>query len=74
MATVPSADRPVEEYVSAAFRPEHVALHGDDDDVQKIVARGPRGALALAGLTVAILLALWFAFFVFVFLPRGPSG
>jgi hypothetical protein len=63
-----------EEYVSAAFNPENVALHADDDDVQKIVAGGPRGALALAGLTVAMLIAVWFAFFVFVFLPRGPSG
>ncbi len=35
---------------------------------------GPRGALALAGLTVAILLAIWLAFFVFVFLPRGAVG
>jgi hypothetical protein len=74
MATVPTADDPVEAYVSAAFRPENVALHGDEADVQKIVAMGPRGALALAGLTVAILLALWFAFFVFIFLPRGAVG
>lgn len=72
--TAPSSDDPVEAYVSAAFNPENVALHGDDDEVQKIVAGGPRGALALAGLTVALLLVLWFAFFVLVFLPRGPSG
>ena len=74
MARVPPADDPVEAYVSAAFNPENVAVHGDNDAVQKIVAKGPRGALALAGLTVAMLLALWFAFFVLVFLPRGPSG
>ncbi len=70
----PIADARVEAYVSAAFNPENVALHGDDNEVQKIVAKGPRGALALAGLTVGMLLVLWFAFFVFVFLPRGPSG
>ena len=74
MPTVPSVDDPVETYVSAAFRPENVALHGDQDEVQKIVAMGPRGALALAGLSVAALLAVWLAFFVFVFLPRGAVG
>jgi hypothetical protein len=30
--------------------------------------------LALAGLSVAVLLAIWLAFFVFVFLPRGAVG
>jgi hypothetical protein len=40
----------------------------------EIVAAGPRGAIALAGLTVAMLLAIWLAFFVFVFLPRGAVG
>lgn len=70
----PVAGTRTEEHVSAAHRPENVAIHGDDDEVRRIVAMGPRGAIALAGLTVAILLALWFAFFVLVFLPRGPSG
>ena len=74
MATGPIANDPGEAYVSAAFRAENVAVHGDDDEVQKIVASGPRGALALAGLAVALLLALWLAFFILVYLPRGASG
>jgi hypothetical protein len=74
MATVPTAGVPVEAYVSAALNPENVALLGNEDDLRKIVAQGPRGAIALAGLTVAILLAIWLAFFVFVFLPRGAVG
>ena len=74
MATTPSADETAEAYVSAAFRQENVAVHGTDEDVQRIVARGPRGALALAGLSVAALIAIWLAFFVFVFLPRGAVG
>ena len=74
MATVPTVDDRGEEYISAAARPENVALHGSQDDVQTIVAMGPRGALALAGLAVAVLLAIWVAFFVFVFLPRGDVG
>lgn len=74
MPTVPTVDDRVEAHVSAAFRPENVEFHGDDDDVRKIVAMGPRGAIALAGLAVAVLLAIWLAFFAFVFLPRGAVG
>jgi hypothetical protein len=74
MANLPTVDDRVEDHVSAAFRPENVAPHGSQDDMQKIVAKGPRGALALAGLAVAALLAIWIAFFVFVFLPRGAVG
>ena len=32
----------------------------------------PRGAFALAGLTVGLLIVAWFAIYLFVFLPRGP--
>ena len=71
---MPAVDDRTNEHVSAAFRHENVAIHGDESEVQKIVAMGPRGALALAGVTVALLLALWFAFFIFVYLPRGAIG
>lgn len=36
-----------------------------------IVRSGPRGALAVAGVATAIVVALWFAFYLLVFLPRG---
>lgn len=42
-----------------------------DDRVNRIVAGGPKGALTLAGIATAIVIALWFAFYLFVFLPRG---
>ncbi len=42
-----------------------------DERVERIVAAGPRGALTLAGITTAIVIALWLAFYLFVFLPRG---
>jgi hypothetical protein len=42
-----------------------------DDRVERIVADGPRGALTLAGITTAIVIAIWLAFYLFVFLPRG---
>jgi hypothetical protein len=42
-----------------------------DERVEQIVAAGPRGAIALAGIATAIVVAIWFAFYLFVFLPRG---
>ena len=39
--------------------------------VEEIVAAGPRGALALAGIAVVCVVAIWFAFYLMVFLPRG---
>jgi hypothetical protein len=74
MSEKPEPGRDVQDHVSAAFRPENVAVLGGDEELNAIVAAGPRGALALAGLSVAVLLALWLAFFVFVFLPRGAVG
>jgi hypothetical protein len=62
------------EHVSAAFLPENVAFIGSDEELQAIAAAGPRGAVALAGLAVAILLVIWLAFYIFVFLPRGAIG
>jgi hypothetical protein len=42
-----------------------------DDAVDRIVAAGARGAIVLAGITTAIVVAIWLAFYYFVFLPRG---
>jgi hypothetical protein len=42
-----------------------------DADVERIVAAGPSGAIALATVTTVIVFALWFAFYFLVFLPRG---
>jgi hypothetical protein len=39
--------------------------------VEDIVRAGPRGAIALAGTATAIVVAIWFAFYFLVFLPRG---
>ncbi len=38
--------------------------------VDAIVSRGPAGALAVAGVAVALVMAMWFAFYLLVFLPR----
>ena len=41
--------------------------------INEIVRSGPTGALTVAGIATAIVIALWFAFYVMVFLPRGPA-
>jgi hypothetical protein len=50
--------------------PEQIA-NTANDRVDRIVAAGPRGALTLAGIATAIVIAIWLAFYLFVFLPRG---
>jgi len=42
-----------------------------DDAVDAIVRSGARGAVVLAGIATAIVIALWFAFYFLVFVPRG---
>lgn len=42
----------------------------EDEAIDAIVRSGPRGALAIAGIATAIVIALWFAFYLFVFSPR----
>jgi hypothetical protein len=39
--------------------------------IDEIVRSGPRGAIVVAGIATAIVIALWFAFYFMVFLPRG---
>ena len=43
----------------------------EDDAIDAIVQSGPSGAVAIAGVATAIVIALWFAFYLLVFLPRG---
>ena len=51
--------------------PGDLTLVEEQARVDAIVAKGPYGALALAGIAVAVVLALWFAFYFLVFLPRA---
>jgi hypothetical protein len=44
----------------------------EDARIDEIVRSGPQGAIAVAGIATAIVIALWFAFYFMVFLPRGP--
>jgi hypothetical protein len=39
--------------------------------VEEIVRQGPRGAFAVAGVATAIVVAIFFLFYILVYLPRG---
>jgi hypothetical protein len=43
----------------------------DDVALERIYRRTPAGALTIAGIAMALVFALWFAFYLLVFLPRG---
>lgn len=42
-----------------------------DHDVDQVVRRGPSGAVAVAGVATFIVVAIYFLFYVFAYLPRG---
>ena len=42
-----------------------------DEAVDEIVASGPVGAAVVAGIATAAVLAMWLAFYFFVFIPRS---
>ena len=71
---MPRSNTGIESHVSAAFNRENVAFHGNEDEVLAIAAQGPRGAALVAGISVAVLLAIWIAFYFFIFVPRGSVG
>ncbi|MFT4068609.1 hypothetical protein [Paraburkholderia sp.] len=49
----------------------HSTAPPTDDEVERVVAAGPGGAIAVAGVAVLIVMAIWFGFYFFAFLPRG---
>jgi hypothetical protein len=55
-----------------AYTPDEDGLGADE--LRAAMEETPRGAFALAGLTVGLLMLAWFAIYLFVFLPRGSVG
>jgi hypothetical protein len=43
----------------------------EDARIDEIVRSGPKGAVVVAGIATAVVIALWFSFYFMVFLPRG---
>jgi hypothetical protein len=44
-----------------------------DADIEAILQSGPSGAIALAGVATFLVVAIWFAFYLFVFTPRAMT-
>ncbi len=53
--------------------PSLPAADAENERIEAIVRTGPGGALLLASVAAAIVVALWFAFYLLVFLPRGGA-
>ena len=45
-----------------------------DEAVDGIVRTGARGAVVLAAIATAIVIGLWIAFYLLVFVPRGVAS
>lgn len=43
----------------------------EDSAVESAMQSGAGGAILVAGLAVAVVIGLWFAFYLLVFAPRG---
>ncbi len=54
-----------------SFPPPETSSASEEESVETILRAGPNGALVVAGIASLIVLALWFAFYFLVFLPRG---
>ena len=53
--------------------PQLPSAGSEDQAVETIVRAGPGGAIAVAGIATAIVIGLWFAFYLLVFLPRSAG-
>jgi hypothetical protein len=47
------------------------ALRAEDAAAQRVAASGPLGTFLVAGVATAIVVAIYFLFYVFIYLPRG---
>lgn len=56
---------------AAAADADAAGLEAQDRRVDEIVARGPAGTFAVAGVATAIVVAIYFIFYFVVYLPRG---
>jgi len=66
--------------VPGVRKPEAALTPTDDDDglspeaIDAALKQTPRGAYAIAGTAVGLLMLAWLAIYLFVFLPRGSVG
>jgi hypothetical protein len=56
---------------SAAATSQHVAATGSIEEAREALKYGPRGALVIASISIAMLILGWLAFYFLLFMPRG---
>jgi hypothetical protein len=54
--------------------PNDTAFPQDEAGVNTILRSGATGAVVLAGLATAIVVAIWFVFYLLVFVPRAIAS
>jgi hypothetical protein len=54
--------------------PDDSAALQDDAALNAILRSGAIGAVVLAGLATAVVIAIWFVFYLAVFLPRAVAS
>jgi hypothetical protein len=59
---------------SATGSTERLAEPASADALAESLQHGPRGALVVAGIAVALLFIGWLAFYFLLFMPRGSIG
>jgi hypothetical protein len=62
---------------SAVDQPRSTASPGEVSEAERLeqaMQDTPSGAIALAGITVGLLIFFWFIVYLFVFIPRGLVG
>jgi hypothetical protein len=62
------------QHPSASAPTEHVAVPIKADDAAQALKDGPIGAFFVASIAVGLLFIGWLAFYLFLFMPRGPIG
>lgn len=58
---------------SDAFSSDDDASERQEAAVDAILRSGARGGVVLAGLATAVVVGIWFLFYLFVFLPRATG-
>jgi hypothetical protein len=53
--------------------PDSERPEADEAAVERIVKTGGRGALVLVTIATVIVIGLWLAFYLLVFVPRSPT-
>jgi hypothetical protein len=68
------AEQPTPWHVSAAHDPRHISGPINVEQAREALKHGPRGALTIASVAIALLIAGWLIFYFVLFMPRGPIG